>query len=43
MKRLRDTLEGSGRTALDMSIPASGPVASFRQSIAGRFSYGIVG
>jgi hypothetical protein len=42
MKRVRDALEGGGRSALDMNSPASGPAAAYRRSIAGKLSYGIV-
>jgi hypothetical protein len=42
MKRVRDALEGGGRSALDMKAPAAGPAAAYRRLIAGKFSYGIV-
>lgn len=42
MKRIRDTLESNGRSALDTRLSATGPAAAYRQSIAGKFSYGVV-
>jgi nitrite reductase/ring-hydroxylating ferredoxin subunit len=42
MKRVRDALEGSGRSALEVKFPAAGPAAAYRRLVAGKLHYGIV-
>jgi hypothetical protein len=42
MKTIRDTIEESGQVALDMRRSSTKRGASYRQMVAGKFSYGMI-